>query len=58
MVSAALAETPADGLVIVGIHAPLFNVWNNDTPTSYGRRNVLNSLVRRKCFSRAIPRHR
>ncbi len=32
MVSGALAGVPAEGLVIVGIHAPLFNVWNNEYP--------------------------
>lgn len=32
MVTDALAHTPAPGLVIVGIHAPLFNVTDNQYP--------------------------
>ncbi|AOY57244.1 RICIN domain-containing protein [Desulfococcus multivorans] len=32
MVSDALAETPDGGLFILGVHAPLFNLWNNEYP--------------------------
>jgi len=32
MVSDALAETSDSGLFIVGLHAPLFNMWNNEYP--------------------------
>src|SRR5690606_6856937 len=28
----ALVEAPDSGLVIVGLHAPLFNVWNSEYP--------------------------
>jgi Calcineurin-like phosphoesterase len=32
MTAAALAETPADALFMVGIHAPLFNMWSGEYP--------------------------
>lgn len=32
MVEDALAQAPPQGLVVVGIHAPLFNVWRNEYP--------------------------
>jgi hypothetical protein len=32
MVSQALAETPDGALFMLGLHAPLFNMWNNEYP--------------------------
>jgi hypothetical protein len=32
MVAAALEEIPAGGLFLVGLHAPLFNPWNDEYP--------------------------
>jgi len=43
-----LAETPADGLFVVGLHAPLFNPWDEDFP--YFLRETLRNSQREEVY--------